>query len=87
MNEILRAKITSYAAPVSSSPDDIVRHNSQLQELQDLWNANKIHPHVLNAELTRIHQLVMTLKKVNSARVGGKADASLPPLAITGTSR
>jgi len=67
VNEILRAKITSYAAPVSSSNDDIVRHNSQLQELQDLWNANKIHPHVLNTELTRIHQLVMTLKKVNKS--------------------
>ena len=61
------AKITAYTAPASFSNQDIMQHNEQLQELQNLWNANKLHPDVQTTELTRIHQLVMTLKKVTKS--------------------
>ena len=67
VNEILRAKITAYSAPASYSNADIMRHNKQLQELQNLWKANSLHPDVQATELTRIHQLVMTLRMVTKS--------------------
>lgn len=79
MNELLRKKIKLYKPPTTTETTSILDHNKTLQEIQDLWNANKMNPDVQSTEPTVIHQMRSRITYVGK-EVDQATNTSMNPL-------